>query len=193
MHLVSKRWHDQYGQSRPFFNNNHDPQGSYFTGDIVRFGPSSLMFNTSSAMNTIYGVRANVSKAEGYATLSPSRSPNILSARDKNVHAFKRKTQAHVYSEQGLKVFEDRVMQNIKDFSRVLVSGWDKPGDGWTASKNVAHICDHLTFDVICDLAYGEDFDTLHLPNVRWFLPIIRKILQRGTMVRIAVTCVSNR
>lgn len=73
------------------------------TGDIVRFGPSSLDFNTHSGMSTIYGTRANVRKSENYATMSASRrTPNAISATDKTVHGFKRRIMSQVFSDQGL-------------------------------------------------------------------------------------------
>lgn len=97
------------------------------TGDIVRFGPNSLDFNTHFGMTTIYGTRANVRKSENYATMSASRkTPNTISATDKTVHGFKRRIMSQVFSDQGLRAVEDRFMARISDFISLLRDGAEK-------------------------------------------------------------------
>lgn len=55
---------------------------------------------------------------------------------------------------------------------------------GWSETKNLAPMCDWLTFDVINDLCYGKDFDMLHTPSMRWFPSVVLKITQRSMTVR---------
>lgn len=164
-------------------------------GDIVRFTPSALTFNTHTGMETIYGVRANVVKSEGYSSLSASRrTPNTLTTTDKTIHGFKRRVLAQVFSTEGIKAIQERLLGNIRDFVDLLGKEGDEFGkvtsgsnshqeDGWTNTKHLAPMCDWVTFDVIGDLCYGRDFDMLHLPDMRWFPSVVLKITQRSMTV----------
>jgi hypothetical protein len=146
-------------------------------------------------MDAIYGVRANVVKSEGYSSLSASRhTPNTLTATDKTVHGFKRRILAQVFSTEGIKAIEERLLVNVRDFIDLLGKEGDefgnvKPGlepkgdDKWTETKHLAPMCDWVTFDVISDLCYGKDFDMLHSPDMRWFPSVVLKITQRSMTV----------
>ncbi|CAI7662010.1 unnamed protein product [Penicillium glandicola] len=161
-------------------------------GDIVRFAPNALTFNTHTGMEAIYGVRANVVKSEGYSSLSASRhTPNTLTATDKTTHGFKRRILAQVFSTEGIKAVEERLLVNIRDFVNLLGKKGDEFGivkprfasevdDGWTNTKHLAPMCDWVAFDVIGDLCYGKDFDMLHLPDMRWLPSVVLKITQRS-------------
>jgi hypothetical protein len=164
-------------------------------GDIVRFAPNALTFNTDTGMDAIYGVRANVVKSEGYSSLSASRqTPNTLTATDKTLHGFKRRILAQVFSTDGIKAIEERLLVNIRDFVNLLGREGDEFGivkhglnpkgdDGWTNTKHLAPMCDWVTFDVISDLCYGKDFDMLHSSDMRWFPSVVLKITQRSMTV----------
>lgn len=146
-------------------------------------------------MDAIYGVRANVVKSEGYSSLSASRqTPNTLTATDKMTHGFKRRILAQVFSTEGIKAIEERLLVNIRDFVNLLGTEGDefgvvKPGidpkrtEGWTSTKHLAPMCDWVTFDVISDLCYGKDFDMLHSSDMRWFPSVVLKITQRSMTV----------
>ncbi|KAL4896063.1 cytochrome P450 [Aspergillus ambiguus] len=173
LHINSRKWHDRYG-------------------DIVRFGPNALTFDTHTGMEAIYGVRANVVKSEGYSSLSASRrTPNTLTATDKATHGFKRRILAQVFSTEGIKAIEERLLVNVRDFVNLLGNAGNEIGivkpeydpksnDNWTDTKHLAPMCDWVTFDVISDLCYGKDFDMLHSPDMRWFPSVVLKITQRS-------------
>ncbi|KAJ5288821.1 hypothetical protein N7478_001851 [Penicillium angulare] len=160
--------------------------------DFVRFGPNALSFNTHTGLETIYAVRANVVKSEGYSSLSASRqTPNTLTVTDKANHGFRRRILAQVFSTEGIKAIEERLLINVRDFVNLLGQPGDefgnikpgvdsKNGNGWTSTKHLAPMCDWVTFDVISDLCYGNDFNMLHLPDMRWFPSVVLKITQRG-------------
>jgi hypothetical protein len=161
----------------------------------VRFAPNALTFNTHTGLDTIYGVRANVVKSEGYSSLSASRqTPNTLTATDKATHSFKRRILAQVFSSEGIKAIEERLLVNIRDFVDLVGQKGDEYGEvkndldsernhGWSNTKHLAPMCDWMTFDVIGDLCYGKDFDMLHLPDMRWFPSVVLKITQRSMTV----------
>lgn len=147
-------------------------------------------------MDAIYGVRANVMKSEGYSSLSASRkTPNTLTSIDKSTHGFKRRILTQVFSTEGIKSIEERLLVNIRDFVNLLGRKGNEFGDttkesdsaandGWSETKHLAPMCDWVTFDVISDLCYGKDFDMLHKPNMRWFPSVVLKITQRSMTVR---------
>jgi hypothetical protein len=129
----------------------------FLPGNIVRQGPNSLAFFTHTANAEIYGVRSNVSKTDGYATMSPSSQPNLISAVDKSVHAWKRRVISQAMSDSFLKEMQSRVVAHIRGFVAMLGSEADVPEgkpvlDGWAPAKNLGVVCDGLKFDVSSDL-----------------------------------------
>ncbi|RAH44190.1 cytochrome P450 [Aspergillus brunneoviolaceus CBS 621.78] len=163
LHKQVQQWHARYGK-------------------VVRYGPSTLSFNSATAMTEIYGVRANVRKTDGYAALGLSRRcPNSLVAIDKGLHGFKRRIMAQVFSEQNLKQMEERILDNVTDFVSLLGSD-SEALRGWGPPKDVAQACTWMTFDIIADLCYGEDLNLLQVEDMRWFPSVFRKISQRGMM-----------
>ncbi|GAA91337.1 cytochrome P450 monooxygenase [Aspergillus luchuensis IFO 4308] len=161
LHTKDYEWHEQYGE-------------------IVRFGPNSLSFNTSKAVSDIYAVRANVRKSDGYASMSPSRyTPNTLTAISKNIHTFKRRILTQAFSDQNIKEMEGRIQQNISSFLDILATDSGSESE-WSSPKDISQICDWLAFDIITDLSYGNDLDMLNSPQMRWFPSVVRKISQRS-------------
>ncbi|PYH73174.1 cytochrome P450 [Aspergillus vadensis CBS 113365] len=161
LHMMDLEWHEKYGE-------------------IVRFGPNSLSFNSSKAVSDIYAVRANVQKSEGYASMSPSRyTPNTLTAISRNIHTFKRRILAQAFSDQSIKDMEDRIQEKISSFVNNLLTDTNSES-GWSSPKNISQMCDWLAFDIITDLSYGNDLDMLNSTEMRWFPSVIRKISQRS-------------
>ncbi|KAJ5267074.1 hypothetical protein N7478_009882 [Penicillium angulare] len=165
-HLKNRAWHDQYG-------------------DIVRAGPNTLWFNTRDALNDIYGIRANVRKVDAWAAYSASRrSPNVLSAIDKNVHSFKRRTLAAVFSQRGMNEIESRILEHVEKFTDLLGTKDDSPSfldaSGWRSPKLMTQVCDWLSFDIIGDITYGKSFDMLRSPDLRWVPSVYSKMSHRG-------------
>ena len=141
----------------------------------------------------IYGVRANVSKSEGYATMSASRTPNLISATDKSVHGFKRRVISQTMTEESLKGMETRIVSRIKTFVALLgdeegdnASGFDS--DSWSPPKSFQVRADWLTFDVASDLIYGKPLGLLDSPDTRWLPSVFRKVSQVAGAVRFHIT-----
>lgn len=139
-------------------------------------------------MNAIYGTRANVRKADAYAVMSASRrTPNTISATDKTVHGFKRRIMSQTFSDHGLRNVEERLMARIDDFIAPLADD-SQPGshgtqDGWGSPRNMALMCNWLAFDIISDLSFGEHFNMLKSPELRWFPSVITKASHRMVIV----------
>lgn len=162
---------------------------SYHTGEVVRFAPNALCFNSHTAMNTIYSTHANVQKSEGYLSFSNSRrTPNTINAIDKKLHAFKRRILTQVYSEKGMRTIEERYLTNIRDFTTLLgahdtPSNTKKPGADWGETKDVGVMCNWLAMDIITGLSFGEDFNLLHSPKLRYLPSVVQKIAQMNMIV----------
>lgn len=161
----------------------------------MRSGPNTLLFSTRSSLNDIYGVRANIRKTDTWAAYSASRrNPNILSAIDKNVHAFKRRALAAALSDRGLKDLEARILGHVEDFVALLGTD-DEPSEdasGWKHAKPIATMCEWLSFDIIGEITYGRSFDMLHSTRLRWLPSVYSMISLRGVMVRNpSLTCLA--
>lgn len=114
------------------------------------------------------------------------RSPNTLSAIDKQVHAFKRRTLATAFSDKGLKLLEDRILRNVDIFTSVLDPCDDASlGDKeWGSPKLMSHLSTWLTFDIIGEITYAKSFDLLRSPKLRWIPSVYNHMSRRGMMVR---------
>lgn len=140
-------------------------------------------------MSAIYSTRANVRKTDTYAAMSASRrTPNTISATDKTVHGFKRRIMSQIFSDQGLRAVEDRFIPRINEFTSLLWDGGEKGQHGtneeeWGSPKEMASMCGWLAFDIISDLSFGEHFNMLKSPELRWFPLVIHKLAQRVTIV----------
>lgn len=151
-------------------------------GSIVRFGPNSLSFNTSTALKDIYGFRSNVRKAEFYdAFVHPA--PNTHNSRDKDVHARKRRVLSYAFSDGAIKEVERYILANIRTFCAEIGKGVSSVSKGWSAPKNMTDWCNYLTMDVLGDLCYGKAFHMLESPDNRYALDLISMATQRHLIV----------
>ncbi|KDN63967.1 putative cytochrome P450 [Colletotrichum sublineola] len=154
-------------------------------GKIVRFGPNSLSFNSAASLKDIYGFRTNVRKSEFYnAFVHPA--PNTHNARDKDVHARKRRVLAHGFSDSAMKEMERYILANVRSFTAEVGRGADPEAKGWTAPKNMADWCNYLAMDILGDLSFGKAFHMLEAPDNRFALDLIAAATKRhllcGTM-----------
>lgn len=145
-------------------------------------------------MAEIYGVRANVRKADSYAVMSASsRTVNTISCIDKKVHGLKRRILSQAVSECALKGVEERILGHIRHFCRELSSNGlaqhaelREPDDAWGAVRDVTAICDYLAFDIISSLCYGESFNMLRSSALRHLPRIVSAISRRNAIVSVS-------
>ncbi|KAK1991624.1 cytochrome P450 [Colletotrichum falcatum] len=154
-------------------------------GKVVRFGPNSLSFNSAASLKDIYGFRTNVRKAEFYdAFVHPA--PNTHNARDKDVHARKRRVLAHGFSDSAMKEMERYILANVRCFTAEIGRGAGADAKGWSAPKNMADWCNYLAMDILGDLSFGKAFHMLEAPDNRFALDLIAAATKRhllcGTM-----------
>ncbi|KAH6654714.1 isotrichodermin C-15 hydroxylase [Truncatella angustata] len=154
-------------------------------GRVVRFGPNSVSFDSGEALRDIYGFRSNVRKAEFYdAFVHPA--PNTHNARDKHLHARKRRVLSQAFSDGAIKEMERYVLANVRTFCEQVGLGASEEGKGWTVAKNMADWCNYLAMDILGDLCFGKAFHMLERPDNRYALELVSLATTRhlicGTM-----------
>lgn len=153
-------------------------------GPIVRFGPNSLSFNSSSALKDIYGFKANVRKADFYLAFPATKdSFSTHSAIDKAAHARKRRVLSHAFSDAAVKSYDRHILSHVRQLcsnlgdgaetiSAKLICSDEKPSQ-WSAPKNLSLQADYLTFDIMGDLCFGKAFGMLERPDNRFAIDLI--------------------
>ena len=151
-------------------------------GNVIRFGPNSLSFNTNTALKEIYGFKANVRKADFYSAFPATKNAySTHSAIDKATHARKRRVLSHAFSDAAIKSMESHVLANVRQFCSNLgekvFSSEDK--SGWTAPKNVSDQANYLAFDIMGALAFGKAFGMLERPDNRFAIDLVGNAAHR--------------
>ncbi|KXJ89961.1 isotrichodermin C-15 hydroxylase [Microdochium bolleyi] len=154
-------------------------------GPVVRFGPNSVSFNSNVALKDIYGFKTNVRKSEFYdAFVHPAA--NTHNARDKALHARKRRVLSQAFSDSAVKQMERYILNNIRTFCDQIGQGTTADAKGWTAAKNMADWCNYLAMDILGDLCFGKAFHMLESPTNRYALELVSLATTRhlicGTM-----------
>ncbi|KAG9237994.1 benzoate 4-monooxygenase cytochrome P450 [Amylocarpus encephaloides] len=128
-------------------------------GETFRYKPNGLLFDSPRAFRTIHGAKANVKRAKFYEFWSRnSKDVHTLSTVDPGVHARKRKVLNQAFSAQAIRSAEGFVVKHIDRWCELLIQ--DNDGEQWTEPQNLAHLVDHLTFDIMGDLSFGRSMDT---------------------------------
>ena len=181
-------WHAWKGDRHLEFWRTHEKYG-----EIVRFGPNSLSFNSAAALKEIYGFKSNVRKGDFYAAFPPTKeSFNTHSSIDKASHARKRRVLSHAFSDSAIKSMENHILAHVRSFCSNLGStlnpqAWspmdnkdEKSGHGgWTPAKNVSDQANYLTFDIMGDLCFGKAFGMLERPDNRFAIDLIGNAAHR--------------
>ena len=128
---------------------------NYITGSIVRTAPNELSFNTAQSWKDIYDFRP------GHKTFIKSnfydggsfadRCGSIVSERDPKKHEIMRKYLSHSFSHRSLTEQEYLVSKNVDNFI-------DKIGQIGSRGTDIALELTLMSFDIIGDLAFGENF-----------------------------------
>jgi len=152
-------------------------------GKFVRFGPNSVSINSNTALKDIYGFKANVRKAEFYdAFVHPAA--NTHNARNKDLHARKRRVLSHAFSDGAIKEVERYILANIRTFCDSIGDLGRSAGEkGWSAPKNMADWCNWLAMDILGDLCFGKAFHMLDRPDNRYAVNLVSTAAQRHLIV----------
>ncbi|KAK3695927.1 hypothetical protein LTR37_018282 [Vermiconidia calcicola] len=161
-------------------------------GNVVRFGPNSISFNTNSALKDIYGFKGNVRKGDFYSAFPATKNAySTHSAINKVDHARKRRVLSHAFSDTAIKSMENHILAHIRQFcanlgERGSLSNYSdasmKPGSGWTEPKNISDQANYMTFDIMGDLCFGKAFGMLERPDNRFAIDLIGNAAHRHLM-----------
>jgi cytochrome P450 len=129
-------------------------------GDVVRYAPWRLSFNTVEAVRDIYEDRkANLVKT-GFIDI-----PNALYGRgslhsmiDREAHASLRRLISYALSDHALKDSEEFAVSRIRVFCDYI---GDSQSGGWTKGQNMTDWANMLTVDILGELSFGASFGSL--------------------------------
>ena len=130
------------------------------SGPVFRSGPNELSFQSLKSLHDIYKAKEdNVGKPDTWKIFSmESSEPTILSSLDDGEHAFKHRTISAMLAPGVMRNVEQQILSYIATFV-------DRLGDG---DHDIQDLCNWLSFDIISELLYGESFNLLQLPELRW-------------------------
>ncbi|KAF2095118.1 benzoate 4-monooxygenase cytochrome-like protein P450 [Rhizodiscina lignyota] len=128
-------------------------------GKFVRMAPNMVTINDPEAIKEIYGVNKNVRKSQFYQpAIAHAGLENMFNARDRDLHARKRRILAPAFTEASLRSMEQYILPHI-DEALEVASGqqiYQGAGECWTT--DLAKWSNYLTFDIMGDLVFGRDF-----------------------------------
>ncbi len=121
-------------------------------------------------------------KAEFYDAFAQPTS-NTHNARDKDVHARKRRVLSQGFSDSVMKEMEHYILANTRTFCREVSR--DASGeDGWSTPKNMGDWCSYLAMDTLGDLCFGKAFHMLERPDNRYAIGLVGAAARRCLIVR---------
>ncbi|KAJ6134372.1 Cytochrome P450 E-class group I [Penicillium sp. IBT 18751x] len=133
-------------------------------GDVVRYAPNRILFNTNTGLKDIYAFSKQFQKSTVYGAMV-HRAPNTLTLTDKKQHGRKRRTIGQGFGDNALRGFEDTIMNLVRAFCDKLVQ--DTPSGEWSHPQNMAKWSNYLTFDIMSSIIFGETFDLIGSPENR--------------------------
>ena len=143
-------------------------------GEVVRWGPNSVSVNSTSALNHIYGMKANVRKSTWYHAFN---SISIFSAVDKDVHARKRRVMLHAFSEQAVHEIQPYILSVIRIWCATLGESLHRYPESsekeWTSPRDMSVWSAYVIFDALGELLLGESFNTTLRWDNRFFLNLM--------------------
>ncbi|KAF2103747.1 cytochrome P450, partial [Rhizodiscina lignyota] len=140
---------------------NHQQYGSVF-----RAGPNRVIFNTVSALQSIY-IENDLAKSKCFEVMThgPEARP-LFCLTDKEESRLRRKAVSSGLSDRNLRDFEDEMVGQIDMFLRHII----EPRD---ASINLTPPCKYLGFDIISLYLSGKCLKMLTLPDKRAFVKLL--------------------
>ncbi|MCJ1247172.1 hypothetical protein MMC30_004384 [Trapelia coarctata] len=147
-----------------------------YNSEIVRTSPDEISVISPEACKDIYGLhpgRKNIPKD----MILHVGIDSIVTANDAD-HSRIRRVLAHAFSDKALREQEPLIQSHVDMFLEQLEQQSKDPSAG---NPNFADWYDWYTFDVICDLSFGQSFDcvrdkTYH-PWVAYLLHVLQGVV----------------
>ncbi|KAI4162759.1 MAG: hypothetical protein LQ342_003646 [Letrouitia transgressa] len=126
-------------------------------GTKIRVGPKTVLFNTPSAYRDIYSHKANVRKDNFYSIWKRHDGDvTIFNETNVKMHATRRKTFNTAFTDKSVRSAGFFIIKNADRWNELLITD-----DDWSAPTNLTEQIDHLIFDILGDLCFGQSFGTI--------------------------------
>ena len=136
------------------------------TGKVVRFGPSRISINSSTALRDIYGVTANVQRSQVYASTAHffGGTASSNTTMNRKEHAFRRRVNVKALNPNTIKSMEERIYKNVRYFCTQLVD--EKPAE-WSKAREMTKAIGYLISDIMGDVTFGRNWEAMKKPDNR--------------------------
>ena len=126
----------------------------------MRYGPNRISICSVTALNSIYGFKANSRKSDWYQALSTSFDvDNIFTLTDRETHAARKRILSQVLSPDAVRRTQDYVLNDIRLLCNNLAQN-DEPWE-WSRPKNMSEWINFTVSDTISDLCFGCNLNLL--------------------------------
>ena len=134
-------------------------------GDFVRTGPSELTIFRPDAHTAIHGPQSKCKKSEWYDLLYPIVS--MQTTRDKADHNRRRRIWDRAFSVKAINGYHPRVVSHLDAFERKLATKQNQ-------AINMTDWFNFLTFDIMGDVSFGTEFNSVKTEKVHFAIEMIR-------------------
>lgn len=165
-------WHSMMGRLHIETEKGHRKYGPAF-----RQGPNKIVFNTETALHTIYN-STKVCKSRGYKAMLPSPGAyNTFTSVDKEMHARKRKVMSQGLTDQCIRRFEPTLLAHVDVFIKRLCRG---AVGAWPAQAlNMTECCRHLSYDVMGAFGFGQPFRMQTSDDNHFLLHAVKTLMHK--------------
>jgi cytochrome P450 len=157
------------GELSHWFRKLHEEYNS----DVVRTSPDELSIISPEAWKDLYGLRPGHKNIPKDMRLHVGID-SIVTAKDAD-HSRLRRVLAHAFSDKALKEQEPLIQSHVDMFLGQLEKQSKDPSAG---KPNFADWYNWYTFDVICDLSFGQSFDCVKDKTYHPWVAYLLKVLQ---------------
>ncbi|KAJ8116198.1 hypothetical protein ONZ43_g4492 [Nemania bipapillata] len=146
--------------------------------------PGPKLAAVSNSFKDIYGFRQGHKpfiKGEFYAggTFAARGVSSIISERDPTRHGEMRRLLAHAFSLTSLKEQEELIIGNIDRFIELVKAKTCKQGEIFDIAKGY----ERMAFDIIGDLAFGQNFGALETDETHPWIATLLGALTKGALI----------
>ncbi|KAI8282818.1 isoamyl alcohol oxidase [Colletotrichum sp. SAR11_57] len=139
-------------------------------GPVVRYSPSRLLINSSTAARGISSHGANVIKSKAYQALVHS-APNTLTIRNREDHARRRRILSLAFSDAQLRAYEAILLRHIDTLCLNLSdNAKSQASSSGSEALDMSHQCDYFTFDIMSEVIFGMKYNALREPKYRFVM-----------------------
>ncbi|KAI0543734.1 benzoate 4-monooxygenase cytochrome P450 [Xylaria curta] len=140
-------------------------------GHVVRYGPNELSFNSARAWKDIYGSRPGHQAFvkgtwyDGLSIYAAQDIRSIITERDPAKHAAMSRLYGGAFSRSFLNEMEPMIIDYMDRFIEYVRA---KTADGGVVDLTFGY--SSMTFDIIGDLAFGQDFGAIGMDTPHKFI-----------------------